>query len=104
MTLGMTLYARSYKNAEGVLDVPRVARDDLAFLRFVLRWLLFAMLATFFAGVLLVGRTFARDHSSLSRALLGESVLEDPSLSHNVSSCPGKRHYCIPHDRCLVER
>ncbi|RPD64745.1 hypothetical protein L227DRAFT_560555 [Lentinus tigrinus ALCF2SS1-6] len=47
------------------------------------------MLATFFAGVLLVGQTLGRDHSSLSRALLGDSVLEDPTLSHNVSSCPG---------------
>ncbi|RPD82758.1 hypothetical protein L226DRAFT_450295 [Lentinus tigrinus ALCF2SS1-7] len=47
------------------------------------------MLATFFAGVLLVGQTFGRDQSSLSRALLGDSVLEDPTLSHNVSSCPG---------------
>ncbi|RDX50567.1 hypothetical protein OH76DRAFT_1512787 [Lentinus brumalis] len=47
------------------------------------------MLATIFTGVLLVGRAFARDHASLSRALLGDSVLEDPGLSHNVSSCPG---------------
>ncbi len=86
MPLGMMLHGRPYKGPGDVLYVPRVARDDP---HIVLRGLLFAMLATIFTGVLLVGRAFARDHSSLSRALLGDSVLEDPGLSHNVSSCPG---------------
>ncbi|KAI0756205.1 glycosyl hydrolases family 31-domain-containing protein [Daedaleopsis nitida] len=50
------------------------------------------MLASFLAGALLVGRTaLAREPSALSRALLGDNVLEveNQTYSHNVSSCPG---------------
>ncbi|KAI0652641.1 glycosyl hydrolases family 31-domain-containing protein [Trametes meyenii] len=47
------------------------------------------MLATFLAGVLLLGRAVAREQSSLGRALLGEKILAGEPLSHNVSSCPG---------------
>ncbi|KAH9854355.1 glycosyl hydrolases family 31-domain-containing protein [Lenzites betulinus] len=64
------------------------ARDDLHFLRLLLRCLLLAMLATFLAGTLLLGRTVSG--LSLARTLVGGSVLADgTTLSHNVSSCPG---------------
>ncbi|KAI0800475.1 glycosyl hydrolases family 31-domain-containing protein [Fomes fomentarius] len=48
------------------------------------------MLAVYLVGALLASRiVYAREHSRLSRELLGGNNLEDQTYSHNVSSCPG---------------
>lgn len=87
MALNMALYTRSYKDP-GV-GGRRVTRDDLNFLRSLLRRLLFAMLATLLGGILLAGRT-ARDHMSfLTTSLSGTVFGEADKFSGNVSTCPG---------------
>ncbi len=91
MALNMALYTHSYKDPEvgGRKDSRDDTRNDLNFLRSLLRWLLFAMLATFFGGVLLMGRAM-RDHMSfLTTSLSGVVFGEGGTFSGNVSTCPG---------------
>ncbi|KAI8981316.1 glycosyl hydrolases family 31-domain-containing protein [Trametes punicea] len=87
MPPSMTLYARPYKEAGSWLQVS--SRNVPQRLR-LLRCLVFAMLVTLLAGVLLLARTVsARPSSALTRSLLGTHVLVGETFSHNVSSCPG---------------
>ncbi|KAI9066533.1 glycoside hydrolase family 31 protein [Trametes sanguinea] len=48
------------------------------------------MLASFLAGVLLLGRvTYARPSAAFARTLHGQNVLAEETFSRNVSFCPG---------------
>lgn len=85
----MTLYPCSYKRSREEEAPSVVAPGNLKFLR-LLRCLGFVMLAVYLAGALFASRiVFAREHSQLSRELLGGNNPEDQTYSHNVSSCPG---------------
>ena len=87
LTFDMAPYTLSYKHLE--MGGRKVTRDDLNFLRSLLRWLLFAMLATFLGGVLLMGRA-VRDHMSLlTTSLSGVVFGGEDTFSGNVSTCPG---------------
>ena len=88
MAISLALYARSYKEPE--VGVRGASRDDVRFLRGLLRWLVFAMLSTFLGGVLLMGRA-ARDHLSfLTSSSTGSVLATQETFSGNVSTCPGR--------------
>ena len=87
LTFDMAPYSLSYKHLE--MGGRKVTRDDLNFLRTLLRWLLFAMLATFLGGVLIMGRA-VRDHMSFLTTSLSDIVFGgEGTFSGNVSTCPG---------------